>query len=262
MDFPGNHKAGPRTTSSTTASVSPSASASPLPTPAKDPVADIGNQDANTAAIMKLTACRARDIDPSLRSVHNTYETRDKPHIELTVSGNADGRLPCRINLSRASAPLTIMQADADAALWATSRCTAGHDGPRWLQVTRHSPATVDFHWNRRPNEKTCTASSLAPISTYLVEALVLKKQTQTSFVLAEASPETTPAATPSTKQPTPTFSVPDNFIEGQDGGGNGGSTESSPSSSATASTSSSASDGGANGSGGTNGGFFGGPSG
>ncbi|WP_432198237.1 hypothetical protein [Streptomyces sp. bgisy027] len=255
LDFPGDHKAAP----STTASVSPSASASPLPTAAKDPVADIGNQDVNTAAIMKLAACRARDIDPSIRSVHNSYEARDKPRIELTVKGNADGRLPCRINLSRASAPLTITQAGADAALWATSTCTAGHDGPRWLQVTRHSPATIDFHWNRRPNEKSCTASSLAPTSTYLVEALVLKKQIQTSFVLAEASPETSPAATPSTNQPTPSFSIPDNFIQGQDGGGNGGSTESSP---ATASSSSSDSDGGSNGSGGNNGGIFGGPSG
>ncbi|WP_367325963.1 hypothetical protein [Streptomyces sp. HUAS ZL42] len=213
------------------------ASPSSLGQPAEDPVADIGTQEVNTAAIMKLRACTSTDVAPVLTSARNSYGTNEYPRLELTIKAHpdADARLPCRINLSRTSVDLTVTGAGTDAAMWRASACRTGHDGQRWVQLTRTTPATVDFHWNRKPSTKNCDEAGRARAGTYLAELLVIKQKVQTSFVLEADEPQSSPT-TPSPRSSassTDETSASGGFLGGSDNGG-----ASSPSSSASESAS------------------------
>ncbi|MDH6589945.1 hypothetical protein M2161_009136 [Streptomyces sp. SAI-133] len=274
MDWPGGHGGPPKATTSATTSRSARASASPLPgKPAKDPVADIADQDVNTAAVMKLRPCTKSDTNPSIRSLHNTYAQGEKVRIKLTIKADDHGQVPCRFDAARSRAALTITAAGSDTPLWDSAACTSGHDEHRWIQVARSRPAVVDFVWNRIPNDKTCQQTAHAQGATYLVENTLLTRKSQTSFVLEAddaddgSSPSPSVQATENTDTSNGSSSNGGGSVGGLLTGGNGTQTSDPP---ASASPSASPSDdtgingggengNGANGSG--NGGIFGGPS-
>jgi hypothetical protein len=200
LDLPGGHHDDAKTTASTTASKPASAPASPTPTaPAKDPVADIGSQEVNTAKVMKLQPCANGDIRPSLRSVHNTYSSGGTAHITLTLSADDGGRVPCRVDAARDRAVLTITPAGGPSPLWDSSSCAEGHHGHRWIEVTRSRPAHIDFVWDGTPNPSNCWQTTHAAAGTYLVETSFSGKKSQTSFVFAtDTATQDQPSASPS----------------------------------------------------------------
>ncbi|MDC2961340.1 hypothetical protein PO587_43645 [Streptomyces gilvifuscus] len=182
--FPSDH-GDARKPSPTAASRSASASASPLPQkPAKDPVADIGDQEVNTATVMKLPPCTNGDVRLSARSAHNAYGSGEKVRIKLTISAADSGTVPCRVDAARDRATLTLTAAAGESPLWDSSGCADEHAAHRWIEVARSRPAFVDFVWDRIPNDGNCRQKTHAAAGTYLVESTVLGKKTQTSFVL------------------------------------------------------------------------------
>lgn len=237
--------------------------------PAQDSVADIGDQPVNTAAIMKLPVCAASAVSPRVRSERNVFTDRD-PRLTLTVkaASKATGP-PCRVNAGRGEAVLTLTPVAEDAAVWKSSQCAGDRSGPRWLELTRTRPVTVDFRWNRR-SSKDCAKDAAAPYGTYLAEA-VLKgaPKTQSSFVLAGEETEQ-PAGTPSTSRPPqqPVSSPEEtDSSNGSSAGSDGGfieGAEGTPPSTASSPSDDPTGANGANGggNGGDDGGFFGGSSG
>ncbi|MFJ9351708.1 hypothetical protein [Streptomyces sp. NPDC101237] len=272
LDWPGDHTAHPKTSPSAPASRTPSPSTTPLPgKPANDPVADIGAQEVNTAKVMALRPCKSSDLQPSLKSVHNAYDSGEKVRIELTARAADQGKLPCRIDAARSRMAVAITAAASDNATWDSSACTAGHSGHRWIEVTRSAPASVDFTWNRVPNHSSCSGSSAAGTGTYLAETLLLGHTAQTSFVLSPSpaeddQPPPTPSvrATRSTGTSTGTATTSNGSTgDGLLGGADGSQTQRSdptPSDSVPVTGEANGANGsGANGSG-NGGGFFGGP--
>ncbi|MFE2581291.1 hypothetical protein [Streptomyces sp. NPDC059378] len=252
---------------SAAASKTPSAtsSATPLPgQPAEDPVADIGGQEVNTAAVMKLRSCAAGDVKPVVRSMRNTYAGTEKARFELkiTAADSGDNHVPCRIDVDRTRIAVVITRAGDDGPTWDSSHCLDGHGGQRWIKVTRGTPATVEFTWNRIPDISSCNPTSQAAASTYLVETSGIGPKAQTSFVL-EAPQPTQNRATSSPSSPA-SGSADTSSSGGSTGGGfigSGGTDQSGDDPSATESASSTPTDvdgGTANG----NGGLFGGPAG
>ncbi|GAA5020600.1 hypothetical protein [Streptomyces siamensis] len=255
----------PRAGDSSGAKTSPSLP----PRPARDTVVDIGDQPVNTGSIMNLPACASSVYSLRLASEHNTYTGRN-PHLTLTVEAAEDAEgVPCRVNASRAGALLTLTSADQDAALWKSSACADGHSGPRWLQLSRIRPVTVDFHWNRRATGEDCDTGTAAPYTTYLAEAsLSGADEVRTSFVLAHKvthSP-TTPSPTPSAGRSSATQNTTSGGSNGSIGGLlSGGTGQATPSDTASPSEDPTGVNGagGANGAnGGGDGSFFGGPAG
>ncbi|MEU1199649.1 hypothetical protein ABZ446_25950 [Streptomyces sp. NPDC005813] len=255
------------------AGASPRAKTTPSlpPRPARDTVADIGDQPVNTGPIMKLPACAGSVYSLRLASEHNTYTGRN-PHLTLTVeaAGDAEG-VPCRVNASRAGALLTFTSADQGAVIWKSSACADGHSGPRWLQLSRTQPVTVDFHWNRRATGKDCEEGTAAPYTTYLAEAsLSGADEVRTSFVLAR---NVTHSPTTTTPTPSAGRSSATNTTSGGSNGSNdsiggllsGGRGQATPSDTASPSDDPTGvnGSGGANGAnGGGDGSLFGGPAG
>ncbi|MHB9855842.1 hypothetical protein ACSYGO_42275 [Streptomyces krungchingensis] len=254
----------PRTGASPGAKTTPSLP----PHPARDTVADIGDQPVNTGSIMKLPACAGSVYSLRLASERNTYTDRN-PHLTLTVAAAKDAEeVPCRVNASRAGALLTLTPADQGAALWKSSACADGHSGPRWLELSRTRPVTVDFHWNRQATGKDCEEGTAAPHTAYLAEAsLSGADHVGASFVLARKvvqSPTTTPP--PSAGRSSATQDTTSGGSSGSNGsiGGllSGGTGQATPSDTASPSDDPT----GVNGAGGANGanggGIFGGPEG
>ncbi|MFF3312999.1 hypothetical protein [Streptomyces sp. NPDC002952] len=254
----------PTPRASTTASKAPSLP----PRPSRDTVADIGDQPANTTAIMKLAACTRFDLSLRMTSAANTYTGRN-PHLSLAIKAPKDIKhSPCRVNASRTQTVLTLTLADKDETVWKSSACTKGHDGPRWIQLVPDHPATVDFHWNRRALNKDCEKDpTAAPYGTYLAKAQLTDSTTpaaQTSFILARPAPKTTPT-TPSPSRSTSsqeTSSGGSNDSGGSVGGLLDDGQQRTPTPSATATPSQEANGAGGGGGGDNGGGFFGGPTG
>jgi hypothetical protein len=237
--------------------------------PSQDSVADIGEQPVNTAVIMKLPVCDGSAVSPRVRSERNLFTDRD-PRLILTVKAAPDvAGLPCRVNVGRGEAVLTLTPAVEDTAVWKSSQCTGDRSGPRWLELTRTRPVTVDFRWNRR-SSKDCAKDDAAPYGTYLAEAFLKgAPKAQSSFVLAGEETEQsagTPSTTPPPQQPVSSPAETDSS-NGSSAGSDGGfieGTEGTPSSTTPSPsddpTGANGADGGGNG--GDNGGLFGGSSG
>ncbi|MEU3342421.1 hypothetical protein [Streptomyces sp. NPDC006668] len=247
------------------------ASVSPLPRrPEKDPVADIGSQEVNTVKVMGLPSCTNADIRPSLSSAHNTYSSGGQAHIELTVAAADSGRAPCRVDAARNRAVLTITPADGSSPLWDSSSCTDGHQGHRWIAVTRSQPAHVNFVWDGIPNPGNCGQRAHAAAGAYLVETTFAGHKCQTSFVFAtDAAPQeqTSPSPSRAATRHAGTSTGSSSTSGGSVGGllGDSGSRPQSsppptPSTSASSGQANGANGGGTNGSAGANGGLFGGP--
>ncbi|MER5509382.1 hypothetical protein ABT052_29195 [Streptomyces sp. NPDC002766] len=263
--FPGGHS-DVRKPSPTAASRSASPSASSLPQkPAKDPVADIGDQEVNTEKVMKLPPCTTGDIRPAARSAHNSYGSGDRVRIKLTINPAHNAHVPCRVDAARDRITLTISASDSDSPLWGSSACTNGHDAHRWIELDRKQPAFIDFTWDHTTTNSNCRRKIHAAAGTYLVETILLGKKIQTSFFLyggasTEFSPSPSVEATGHADTATGSSSVSGGSIGGLFGGSDSQTPSEAPSSqsaSTTPSGANGANGGGSNGS--ANGGLFGG---
>ncbi|MER5385548.1 hypothetical protein ABT040_35735 [Streptomyces sp. NPDC002688] len=254
---------------SPTPSPSPKAKKTPSlpPQPASDTVADIGDQLVNTASIMKLPVCADSALSLELVSKHNTYVGQD-PRLTLTVK--ADGlfgdTVPCRVNVSRKQAFLTVTAAGEDAVLWKSSACTQGHSSVRWLEASRTRTPRIDFRWNRRSLGKDCGKGAAVLNGTYLAEASLSKTAGVTmSFVLKakeSAPPAAQPVATPSasrsaTRDTDTSAGSANGSVGGLLAGGTGQTSSPATESPSDVPTGANGANGGDNG-----GGFFGGPTG
>lgn len=183
----GTASGSPTASSSVTASGSASGSGSAVPgKPAQDPVADIGDQEVNTAAVMKLRPCAKGDATATVSPAENGFSGL-QIDIGLQIKAAEAGRVPCRVDAARSRVAITITSAVDDDPAWDSSKCAGGYEGHRWLQVTRSKPAAVDFEWDRIPNDAGCQQNTFAAAGAYLVETTILGKNSQTSFVLEDA---------------------------------------------------------------------------
>ncbi|MFJ9729290.1 hypothetical protein ACIRP3_41765 [Streptomyces sp. NPDC101209] len=262
--FPAGHSRAQKP-SSTPASRSASSTVSPLPEkPAKDPVADIGEQEVNTARVMKLPPCTNGDVRPSAASAHNSYGSGDKVRVKLTINAADNAHVPCRVDAARDRVTLTIRVSDSESPLWGSSACTNGHDAHRWIELARKQSAFIDFAWDHTTTNSNCRRKIHAAANMYLVETNLLGKKIQTSFFLyGGASTELHFSPSPSVKSTgnADTATGSSSASGGSIGGLLGGS-DSTTSSAAASGPSTSTTPGGASGGGSTgsdNGGLFGG---
>jgi hypothetical protein len=177
-------------TASSSATVSSSADVSEsalLSKPTQDPVADIGDQEVNTAAVMKLRSCVKGDTIATVSPAENAF-SGVLVDIGLEIKAAEAGRVPCRADAARSRVAITISRADNDEPVWDSAKCADGYEGHRWLEVTRNKPAAIDFEWDRVPNDTGCQQNTFAAAGTYLVETTILGKKVYTSFVLEDVS--------------------------------------------------------------------------
>jgi hypothetical protein len=134
-----------------------------------------------------LPDCTPSAVKLSLRSLRNTYEPGQTPTFVLAARNISGG--DCKMDLGPRNAVLTVTQATADDAFWASDDCPRGV-GSRLYRVPSGSGITYTVKWDRKPSAPECAtppAGSAKP-GTYLVEAKAPGfAKVQTSFVLEAA---------------------------------------------------------------------------
>ncbi|MCF6523691.1 hypothetical protein [Streptomyces sp. JJ36] len=128
-------------------------------------------------------ACRAADVTLRLTSVQNEYAPGEEPELRLTVRNTGDA--DCRVDLGRASAVVTVTDADDDH-VWSSADCPPGDD-PAYVKVPAGGRSTHALVWERERSAPGCGTpeAQRVPAGTYLVEAEIEGLETaQASFVL------------------------------------------------------------------------------
>lgn len=133
-----------------------------------------------------LPNCTAATVKLTLRSVHNTYATGDKPSIELIAKNSSSS--DCKVDLGPKSAVLTITQAGGDQSFWSSDDCPKDAVS-LFFRVPADGQVTYTVDWDRTASAPQCATppAGSATAGTYLVEAKApgLTKAT-TSFVLSQ----------------------------------------------------------------------------
>ncbi|MFI8305175.1 hypothetical protein ACIF80_17345 [Streptomyces sp. NPDC085927] len=148
--------------------------------------AGVGAGDALPAG-SGLPNCTATAVKFSLRSVRNSYEPDETPTFRLTAR-NISGS-DCKVDLGPKNTVLTITQATADDAYWASDDCPEDA-GSLVFRVPADDSITYTVKWDRKPSAAQCATppAGSAKAGTYLVEAKAPGfAKVQTSFVLKSA---------------------------------------------------------------------------
>ncbi|MDX3228210.1 hypothetical protein [Streptomyces sp. ME19-01-6] len=138
-----------------------------------------------------LPACTRSAVELTVRSVKdskvkNTYEPGEEPTFEIIVKNSSD--TACKVDFGRASATLTITDAENDH-VWASDDCPEGGKSVL-VEVAGNGQTKRTVHWDRKRSVENCATpagSASAKAGTYLVEAKVDGLGTaRVSFVLDE----------------------------------------------------------------------------
>lgn len=133
----------------------------------QDTVADVGTQDVNTAAVMKLPACKDGHTTQSLRSDRTHYPPTAQPVFTFTVIGRPG--MKCRINAVSTHIRLHAKAVKGGTVTWSSSACAADNPAARWIAVSHTAPATLTYRWNRAA--QTACNTHTAPPGVYTVSA-------------------------------------------------------------------------------------------
>ncbi|MGY0060454.1 hypothetical protein ACWY4P_28585 [Streptomyces sp. LZ34] len=138
-----------------------------------------------------LPDCTRSAVELTVRSVKdsrvkNTYEPGEEPTFEITVKNSSN--TACKVDFGRASATLTITDAENDH-VWASDDCPEGGKSVL-VEVAGKGQTKRTVHWDRKRSVEHCATpagSASAKAGTYLVEAKVEGLGTaRVSFVLDE----------------------------------------------------------------------------
>ncbi|MFF5494487.1 hypothetical protein [Streptomyces aquilus] len=135
--------------------------------PGRDTVADLGNQDVNTSAVMKLPACKDGYTTMSLRSDDIHYAPTAQPVFTFTVIGRPG--MKCRINAVSTHIRLWVKAVESGTVTWSSRACAPDNPAPRWIAVSHTTPATLTYHWDRAAHTRCNTHA--APPGAYTVSA-------------------------------------------------------------------------------------------
>jgi hypothetical protein len=128
-----------------------------------------GQPPVNTSEVMALPACSASQVSLELASALNTYTSKDKPRLALTVRNTSGSH--CRVDLGRTVSTLTVTSTSGER-VWSSGDCPSGRQAT-WVQLAAGSGLTETFSWDRSRSKPACasTDGTAAQPGSYLVQA-------------------------------------------------------------------------------------------
>ncbi|MFC8720381.1 hypothetical protein [Kitasatospora sp. NPDC057198] len=123
----------------------------------------------NTAEVMALPVCTTSQLTLELASAQNSYATKDKPKLALTIRNSSGAG--CRINLSHEYSFLTVTSS-ANERVWSSADCITERTDA-WAQIGGNSGITETFTWDRTRSKPQCATPDPTPAQpgNYLVQA-------------------------------------------------------------------------------------------
>ncbi|GAA2745082.1 MULTISPECIES: hypothetical protein [Kitasatospora] len=128
-----------------------------------------GAPQVNTAEVMALPICSASQIALELASAQNSYQSKDRPRLALTVRNTSGAN--CRVDLGRTASTITVTSSSGER-IWSSGDCPTDRSGT-WAQITAGSGLTETFNWDRSRSKQQCASAdpTAAQPGNYLVQA-------------------------------------------------------------------------------------------
>ncbi|MDH6124463.1 hypothetical protein [Kitasatospora sp. GP82] len=123
----------------------------------------------NTAEVMTLPVCTASQVTLELAGTQNSYESKDKPRLALTVRNTSGAN--CRVDLGRTASAIVVTSA-ANERIWSSADCPTDKQST-WVQIAAGTGLTETFTWDRSRSKPQCASpdGSTAQPGNYLVQA-------------------------------------------------------------------------------------------
>ncbi|MFE1317607.1 hypothetical protein [Kitasatospora phosalacinea] len=123
----------------------------------------------NTTEVMALPVCTTSQLTLELASAQNSYATKDKPKLALTIRNSSGAG--CRINLSHEHSFLTVTSS-ANERVWSSADCITERTDA-WARIDGNSGVTETFTWDRSRSKPQCASPDPTPAQpgNYLVQA-------------------------------------------------------------------------------------------
>ncbi|GAA2231755.1 MULTISPECIES: hypothetical protein [Kitasatospora] len=123
----------------------------------------------NTAEVMALPVCSASQVTLELAGTQNSFESKDKPRLALTVRNTSGSN--CRVDLGRTASAIAVTSA-ANERIWSSADCPTDKQAT-WVEISAGNGLTETFTWDRSRSKPQCATpdGSTAQPGNYLVQA-------------------------------------------------------------------------------------------
>ncbi|MFB7665726.1 hypothetical protein ACFC1R_17540 [Kitasatospora sp. NPDC056138] len=123
----------------------------------------------NTAEVMALPLCTASQVTLELAGTQNSFDSKDKPRLALTVRNTAGAN--CRVDLGRTASAIVVTSA-ANERIWSSADCPTDKQST-WVEIASGNGLTETFTWDRSRSKPQCASpdASTAQPGNYLVQA-------------------------------------------------------------------------------------------
>lgn len=108
----------------------------------------------NASGTMNLPVCAAADVELSLTSTEQSYNSSQWPTFQLAISNTS--KAACRVDLGAKSAVLTI-SSNGNSHVWSSGDCPRDASSQWYAVPASTTPVDAEFQWSRITSTPGCT---------------------------------------------------------------------------------------------------------